>query len=137
MWNDAEASLPLPELDPELEQYLSYDYLAPRILNWVQGRSWFPTLSRYFEVVLPGEPTITVSSHGLIPWMFPWKVTVGTESWEVADPDISRALIPLADPEGNCIDLLAGSQYWTTEFWRDASFWEPDVGVAVRHPPRR
>ncbi len=84
-----------------------------------------------FEVVLPGEPPITVSSDSWSPFMLPWTVAAGDERWTVADVAIPRALLPLADPDGPCAELLDGEEYWARRVWSDDVAWYRYLSVPL------
>ena len=119
------------DIPAELDHLFGFEYLAPHILAELTGVNWESTTSMHFEVVLPGEPEVRVSSRGQVPWMLPWTITVGEETWSVADIELSRAVLLLADREGPSAALLDGSHYWAEGFWVDDRFWDRFVGARL------
>ncbi len=129
MWKDPSGAPPV--LTPELEHLLTFEYLSPHILRELKSENWGSTTSFEFGVVLPGRPLVTVSSDGLVPWMLPWTISHGEETWSVADIEVSKALLKLADPNGVCAKLMDGTSYWSEGFWTDRSLWDRLVGTKV------
>jgi hypothetical protein len=74
---------------------------------------------------------LVVESEGKTPWMLPWTVRAGEETWALHDIDVPLAVLALADPEGPCASRLDGAWYWTDRFWSDASFWQRFLGVEL------
>jgi hypothetical protein len=108
---------------PQVERLFDYERLAETVRDELTGRNRRSTNSFDFKVELPGEPRVRVESDGLVPWMLPWTITVGTESWSVADPAVPRALLALADSDGACARLIDGREYWEDRFWEDDFAW--------------
>lgn len=123
-----------------VEERLTYDKVASTIrtqLSWSEStpETLFSqsTLERLFRVTLyrNGERFV-VESRALLPWMLPWRVTVGDRSWLTYSPEVARALAEfVADdaPPGHL--LLQGGAFWSRGLWHDQSsrqFW---LGVAL------
>ena len=121
----------LPPVPPDLEYLFGYDHLAPLLRReLVDGLA--STNIRSITVTFPGDPPLVVKSISQTPWMLPWHVTHGDREWRVADPAISRALLPLADPTGPNARLLDGEEYWTKTLWTEPVwFWRRAIGAEL------
>jgi hypothetical protein len=125
-WRDASRRpLPLPH---DLMALLSFERLSGPIRTELLGEHMASTNRNELTVELPGQPPIRIHSDGINPWMLPWSVTVGQESWVVADPAISKAMQRLVDPDGPSARVLNGAPYWTNSIWKDEGLWERLVG---------
>ncbi|MDX2105078.1 MAG: hypothetical protein SFY67_01630 [Candidatus Melainabacteria bacterium] len=76
---------------------------------------------------------IVISSDNDCPWMLPWNVKVGSESWKTFSTELPLKLSFLPDRSESdcrlnaCNYLLNGKKYWQSEFWSDSFFWEYDL----------
>jgi hypothetical protein len=120
-----------PILPPELEPLLSYDTLAPHILDELLSKNWSSTTNYYLSVEIPGDPVLKIRSRGLVPWKLPWTIEAGGKTWESCDLALSRSLARLLDAEGPNKSLIDGTRYWAEEFWKEENFWERFVGRAL------
>lgn len=71
---------------------------------------------------------IELSSFHDAPYMLPWNVKVGNQSWETYSLEIPKKLFQLSDKAGFCAPLLNGKKYWQEDFWTDHIFWSMHVG---------
>jgi hypothetical protein len=76
------------------------------------------------QVTLPGNPEVSVRSWSGTPWMLPWTVQAGADSWVTYSVDLPRALARYVPAEPGT-DLLDGARYWEDEFWKDEYVWRP------------
>jgi len=113
----------LGSLSGERQLQITYDDLAPIFRARLVPARNSSTTEQHFRAVLPGSPAVFLESRGGMPWMLPWKVSVGSESWEVADPAISLAVRELADASGPSAKLLDGREYSRKECWDNALQW--------------
>ncbi len=119
------------ELPAEHAALLDYAAVAPHVLHLLLGRSERSTLLHEVVIEIAGDPAIRVETSAEQPFLLPWKITVGGEVRISEDVEVSRALVPLLDPEGPNRGLLDGERYWTEEFWSERRFWVPEVGGEI------
>lgn len=81
------------------------------------------------RLVLPGKPTITLSSDSRLPMMLPWKISISTKSENL--PKVKLLQVITYSPEipklvfkmiGNSVDPmnkfnLEGSRWWQHKMW--------------------
>ena len=118
-----------PPFPPELEPLLDWERVAPMIRSELRGEMLGGTESRLVRVAfrLDGEEVVA-ESESLVPWMLPWKVSVGGKSFQSEDLAVPRAVLKLLDPKGPCADLVDGASFWPERLWNLPSFWERVVG---------
>jgi hypothetical protein len=127
-WNEDGS---LPQLSPEEEHLLSYEVLAPDLLNRLTCEGLYSTTSVLFRVSLPGCPPLAVESTYERPCMLPFTVKYGDETWKIYDPNIPRMLKTLAHPWGPNYKLLDGFPYWSKDVWNDGMFWLSSPGTEL------
>jgi len=76
-----------------------------------------------FEVHLPDEPECTLVADRFRPWMLPWKVQLGDESWQTYSSALPLALHELLPSTLPVHRLLDGRDYWNDGFWEGAPHW--------------
>jgi len=122
-----------PSLPLELEPLLAWERVAPMVRSELLGGRWGSTESRRVRVTfqLDGQfdgQEVVAESEGLVPWMLPWTVRVGGETFQSEDLAVPRAVLQLLDPKGPCVDGVDGSSWWPDRFWTNEMFWERVVG---------
>jgi len=118
-----------PPLPPELEPLLAWERVAPRVRTELLGGLWGSTESRRVRVTFKlDDQEVVAESDGLVPWMLPWTVRVGGETFKSEDLAVPRAVLKLLDPKGPCVDGVDGSSWWPDRFWTNGQFWERLVG---------
>lgn len=118
-----------PMLPPELEPLLAWERVAPMIRSELAGGLRGSTESRHVRVTfqIDGQEVVA-ESEGLVPWMLPWTVRAGGDSFESEDLAVPRAVLKLLDPKGPCVDGVDGSSWWPDRFWSNGMFWERVLG---------
>ncbi|MBS2008201.1 MAG: hypothetical protein JST01_14225 [Cyanobacteria bacterium SZAS TMP-1] len=83
------------------------------------------------KISLAGSKTIEASSLCEAPWMLPWRVSDGSESWDTFSLAVPQVVATLAPPAGPCQQYLNGAKYWRENFWRDKTIWSRFVDDAL------
>lgn len=102
---------------------LRSDELRAAMLDHLLYRGWSSTGGIQYSVTLPGKPAITATSRTPVGWMLPWRIEADGRTWESANVEISKALLRFADDASVVRATLNGTQYWSSEFWTESSFW--------------
>lgn len=120
-----------PKLPEQLEPLLDWKRLRGALERQVKSEGWVSTAYQEVEVVLPGDPEITLKARGLTPWMLPWEIEAGARKWTSPDVRLSRAVVALLAEDSPSRDFLDGEQYWTEDVWKDESLWRQLIGDEV------
>jgi len=90
--------------------------------SWMAGDvRWEGDYGQVCQVIVPGDPELAISSTHRRPWMLPWTVRLGDETWQVFSPEVSQALYRLlANGKVNC--PLDGRGYWQAGYMQDPEF---------------
>jgi len=119
-WRKPDGSVPkLPAgsrkaLDPKI----LWEHLQSAATSEIEGK---PANAKKFKLILPGEPQIEIWSDNNRPWMLPWTVSDGTQTFQIYTHEIPQMMYRLLAPgKEHC--LLDGRDYWERGFWADREF---------------
>ena len=119
-WRKPDGSVPkLPAASNKaLDPKLLWEHLQQAATSEIEGK---PASAKQFKLILPGEPQIEIWSDNNRPWMLPWTVSDGSETFQIYSHEIPQMMYRLLAP-GKAHCLLDWRDYWERGFWADREF---------------